>query len=246
MRARSLASRTVPAIVVAVTCAVPAWGQQKWHPRRTPDGQPDLQGVWLSNAATPLERPQAMEGKALLTDDEVKELRARADRIFNDGKADAAPGDNFFLATLANPAVYKNPNATGGAEDLVYREFENRTSLIVDPPDGKIPWTPEGLLPRIEREDAPRRAIHTRRPRHDQVRSHRQRSDHVDETVERRDSTEADAGTALRSRVPRRKLRHHHRHPLGRANKQKVAQPFKAATVARLKPVLIAHPSTSS
>jgi hypothetical protein len=77
-------------------------------------------------------------------DDEVNELKARGDRIFNDGKADAAPGDNFYLTALANPDVYKNPNATGGAEDLIEREFDNRTSLIVDPPDGRIPWTAEG------------------------------------------------------------------------------------------------------
>jgi len=139
-----LASRSVLAIVVAVAVQLSVSAQQTQKLPRTPDGHPDLQGVWLSNAATPLERPKALEGKPLLTAEEVKELKARADRIFKDGKADAAPGDNFFLATLANPERYKNPNATGGAEDLIDREFENRTSLIVDPPDGKIPWTPEG------------------------------------------------------------------------------------------------------
>src|SRR5262249_60802829 len=96
------------------------------------------------NRATRLERPAALAGKAFLTDEEVKELKARADRIFHDGKADAAPGDNFFLAALANPDVYKNPDATGGADALIERVFDNRTSLIVDPPDGKIPWTAEG------------------------------------------------------------------------------------------------------
>jgi hypothetical protein len=123
---------------------VAASAQPAWKAPRTPDGQPDLQGVWLANRATPLGRPQALANKPFLTDDEVNELKARADRIFNDGKADAAPGDNFYLAALANPDVYKNPNATGGAEDLIEREFDNRTSLIVDPPDGRIPWTAEG------------------------------------------------------------------------------------------------------
>jgi hypothetical protein len=42
-----------------------------WKPPRTDDGQPDLQGVWLNNSATPLERPKALEGRPSLTDAEL-------------------------------------------------------------------------------------------------------------------------------------------------------------------------------
>src|SRR5262249_12943126 len=118
--------------------------QQAWKAPRTPDGYPDLQGVWLANRATPLERPAALAGKTFLTDGEVKGLKARADRIFHDGKADAAPGGNFFLPALANPDVYKNPHATGGADALIERGVDNRTSLAADPPDGKMRGTAEG------------------------------------------------------------------------------------------------------
>src|SRR6187200_3398435 len=56
-----------------------------WTTPRTPDGQPDLQGAWLSKSATPLERPKALEGRALLTDQEVAQLQERAHRMFKDG-----------------------------------------------------------------------------------------------------------------------------------------------------------------
>jgi hypothetical protein len=117
-----------------------------WSAPRTPDGQPDLQGTWISSSATPLERPKQFEGRPLLTDAELAELRQRADRLFKSPEVDSdfAGGDNFFLALLANPERFRNPNATGGTEGMIERWFEHRTSLIIDPPDGKIPWTPEG------------------------------------------------------------------------------------------------------
>src|SRR5882762_4566710 len=59
-----------------------------WTPVLGPDGHPDLQGVWLNNSATPLERPKALEGRPSLTDDEVAELRRRADRLFTNTNAD--------------------------------------------------------------------------------------------------------------------------------------------------------------
>src|SRR6266508_2696181 len=107
---------------------------------------PDLQGTWISRSATPLERPKALEGRAALTDAEVADLKRRAAAIFNDGKnSDFPAGDQFFLAVLTNVDRYKSANATGGADDMVERVFENRTSLIVDPPDGRIPaLTAEG------------------------------------------------------------------------------------------------------
>ncbi|MGH9660951.1 MAG: hypothetical protein ACRD96_20560, partial [Bryobacteraceae bacterium] len=97
-----------------------------------------------SNSATPLERPKALEGREFLTDDEVAELKKRAARLFQSGNSDFASGDNVFLAALANVEQYKNPNSTHGSDNMVEREFDNRTSLIIDPPDGKIPpLTPE-------------------------------------------------------------------------------------------------------
>src|SRR6185436_10335496 len=110
-----------------------------WSPPLLPDGHPDFQGVWLNSSATPLERPKMLEGRASLTDEEVAELRRRADRLFKNTNADFAAGDAVFLAALADIDRFKSTTATGTTFEMIEREFDNRTSLIVDPPDGRIP-----------------------------------------------------------------------------------------------------------
>lgn len=125
----------------------PATTTRAWSPALTPDGHPDLQGNWLNKSATPLERPKELEGRPFLTDAEVDELKRRADRLFKNGQNDYAAGDNLFLAALANPERYRSPTSTSNSDDMVEREFDNRTSLIVDPSDGRIPpYTPAGML----------------------------------------------------------------------------------------------------
>ena len=112
---------------------------EAWTAPLGPDGHPDLQGVWLNNSATPLERPKALEGRQSLTDQEVTELRKRADRLFKNTGADFAAGDAVYLAALADIDRFKSTTATGTTFEMIDREFDNRTSLIVDPPDGRIP-----------------------------------------------------------------------------------------------------------
>jgi hypothetical protein len=129
-----------------------------WTPPLTPFGQPDLEGIWVNNSATPLERPAALAGKVSLTDDEVAELKRRADRLFNQGNSAFAVGDTVFLAAYANLDRYDNPNSTGSSVWMVEKEFENRTSMIEDPPDGRIPpLTP--LAQQRQRADAARQRL---------------------------------------------------------------------------------------
>jgi len=115
-----------------------------WVPTLAPDGHPDLQGIWSNNSATPLERPAALAGRLLLTDEEVATLKARAARLFNDPDSDFPVGDAAFLASLNNVDHVKSPNAPDSPIYQEHREFDNRTSLVIAPTEGTIPYTAEG------------------------------------------------------------------------------------------------------
>jgi len=106
-------------------------GQQKWAPPRTPDGQPDFQGYWATATLTPLERPAEFAGKEFLTEQEAA---------------------SYIQRTLADVNTDRRDGTA--AQDLArnYNEFwrdrgttviaTRRTSIVFDPPDGKIPPGP--------------------------------------------------------------------------------------------------------
>ncbi len=82
------------------TLAAMGFGQVKpWTPPRTPDGHPDLQGIWSNNSATPMERPLELAGRATLTDAEVAAMKKKAHELFS-GDGDAAFGDSASLLTV--------------------------------------------------------------------------------------------------------------------------------------------------
>ncbi len=138
--------QTFTSFLLAVTFACQVYGQSASARKpaakaipRTPDGHPDLQGNWLNNSATPFERPKELEGRPLISDKEVVDLNERARRIFGNPKSDAASADGFFMAAWRNLEVYKSGGATDSAERVTELVIDNRTSLITDPPDGKVP-----------------------------------------------------------------------------------------------------------
>ena len=84
-----------------------------------------------------------LQGRAFLTEQEVAALKERYAQIFA-GDGDAAFGDAIFEAVLLDvqkykPTTFDVPTGNYNAFWLVERDFDNRTSLITDPPDGRMP-----------------------------------------------------------------------------------------------------------
>jgi hypothetical protein len=141
-----------PAAAQTPAPAAKAAGRQPaktWAPPRTPFGQPDLQGLWTNATVTPFERPGELAGKPVLTEEEAAEFEQRA--------------------VQTRDADRRNPGTTADV-DLAYNQFwydrgtkvigTRRTSLVVDPPDGRVP----PLTPDAQRRADARVAARRRSP----------------------------------------------------------------------------------
>ena len=142
-------------LMIGATTLMVTFAQGQDRGARTPDGHPDFQGFWENNIATPLQRPKEIADRPTLTDAEVEKMREKAKELFT-GKSDAVFFDGFYPAVLDNvlglrQGFKSTDGGTGdyGSEWNDERTWENRTSLITDPPDGRIPaLTPQAIAAR--------------------------------------------------------------------------------------------------
>ena len=129
---------TLTIVLTLVPQPAVAQSTDRTMPMRTPDGQPDISGIFTFRTLTPFERPRQFAGRENLTAEEAAAFEASERRRLN--------RDTFDPETGAPNAGYQ-PRAEGGV--LSYNEFwyergieltsDKRTSLVIDPPDGRFP-----------------------------------------------------------------------------------------------------------
>jgi hypothetical protein len=130
---------------IILALAVIANGQtpsKTYAPPRTPDGHPDLQGIWTNATLTPLQRPPDMAGKPFLTEQEAAAYeKRRIDESNVDSTAGRRQGD---------PGNYNQAFWDRGTHVVKSR----RTSLVIDPPEGRIPPMTPDAQAKFERAHA--------------------------------------------------------------------------------------------
>ena len=134
MKSRSLVAVVTVVLAAGVISPVAA-GQETMS--RTPWGHPDLQGTYTNKTITPLERPAEFAGRELLTAEEAAGLEREA----------AARNAELLTRPARRTAVTENVNVGEDGAPGYYNSFwldagltsTGRTSIIVDPPDGRIP-----------------------------------------------------------------------------------------------------------
>jgi hypothetical protein len=127
-------------LLATLVAAAPAAGQRRgWAPPRTADGTPDLQGTFSFATITPLQRPEELTGKDVLTREEAAAFEDNENKRLNRDLSDGSR-----VAPIPGPG-------TGYQSGIVsFNDFwfergdqltdDRRTSLVVDPPDGRIPF----------------------------------------------------------------------------------------------------------
>ncbi|MEO2197479.1 MAG: hypothetical protein ABGY72_15505 [bacterium] len=146
------------AVALALTLtSSPALAQSgdRTMPMRTPDGQPDVSGIFTFRTLTPMERPREFEGQEQLSLEDAASFEAAERTRRNRDLFDPEKGALFYA-----------PRSEGGV--LSYNEFwyergveltsDKRTSLIVDPPDGRRPPRTEASRIGARERAADRRA----------------------------------------------------------------------------------------
>ena len=133
--AEEAAARSAGTLAAAGSATPQSTAEPRYRAPRTPDGQPDISGIWTNDTLTPLERPAELGDKAFYTAEEAAAVERRGT---GDRDRDNAPG--------------RQGTTAGGSLDRGYNFFwfdardhivpTRRTSMVADPPNGRVPTRP--------------------------------------------------------------------------------------------------------
>ncbi len=132
----ALAMATVALLTGAPSQAQTASEREEWVPQRTVDGQPDLQGFWNNTTITPFERP--VGGPEFLTEEEA--AAAESEAIERRAQANAPQRPRTEPLPSGGSTGSVNQFWFGPRHQIVP---SRRTSLVIDPPDGRVPLRSE-------------------------------------------------------------------------------------------------------
>jgi hypothetical protein len=128
--------------IAVPACYAPSASNTPSTTGRTTWGDPDLQGVWRYEGAIPLERPAQLQGRATLTEQEVAE-RQQVEKEQAAKRLEGLEGSAVGRRSVAESPIRGNEYNSFWQDHGRPRQVSNRTSLIVDPSDGQLPFTPD-------------------------------------------------------------------------------------------------------
>ena len=122
--------------VLCVTAG--SFAAENWSMPRTPDGSPDLQGIWSNASQTPLERPREFGTTGFLT---LEQKEAQEAEWRQRGIDRSQPSDpNRDAPEEGEDVGGYNYFWTDRGDNVIEINGEYRTSIVVDPPNGQIPF----------------------------------------------------------------------------------------------------------
>jgi hypothetical protein len=157
MSQRVLVFVAVATALLAIVVLGPALASSQSAVPRTAWGHPDLQGLWDFRTITPLERPQELGDQEFLTAEEAASIEQtvidRNEHLLTRASERTTAGGSVDSRADGTPGFYNNFWLDTGTSTVGTR----RTSLIIDPPNGRLPALTDSAKQRIDRNRAYRR-----------------------------------------------------------------------------------------